>query len=624
MKDNQMSRGKSQALYKYLPESWIDFSVRGKYRKNYTAHVERWNSEQLVGINKKRMIRLVNQAVKSFAAQAHSACNIEPTSGFGAELTSDTCDVLTPRAGGEERGIVAQISPLTFYCERCHKVHQFKNVEDYKRNTKCRNCKNVELTQMRQIYYCKCGWATDEHPAYCRVHKWENIYWYGGYDFVCKSCNTKIPMRQKCKICGSMIYPHPALDPAQYFAYSFSFVDLLDEQIENFISETDYGAYMTIAHWIGMISDEEFSLIINKGIVSDSEVYQKKYDSFYNLFVASLGEENAKIAAKQAADKECGNQYNKLISDLKLKLLSPIEEVKRFAEMLIEYDLVEKSEDISTLNDAKEIAQFLNTNANPDDFESVAQKYGIVDAKVCGDIPFIMCSYGYTREKSQYEEGVQLRAFKEEKPGRKNVYATKLRTEGVLFEFDRRKIIQWLLRNEYLNGSAAPNLDSDEELKLWFVNNIHLGAISTFSEIDKETEWLTSHVYSLIHSLSHLLVKSAAELCGLSKDSISEYIFPGMPAVMIYCQNSQGFNLGALFNVFEAYFDKWIIGAAKKAEKCVFDPICIERYQACTGCLFLNEVSCQHFNQDLNRRTLIGYFDKINKKKIFGFWEESE
>ena len=58
MKENQMSRGKSQSLYKYLPDSWIDFSVRGKYRKNYIAHVERWNSEKLTEINKKRLIRL--------------------------------------------------------------------------------------------------------------------------------------------------------------------------------------------------------------------------------------------------------------------------------------------------------------------------------------------------------------------------------------------------------------------------------------------------------------------------------------------------------------------------------------------------------------------------------------
>ena len=46
-----MSRGKSQSLYKYLPDSWIDFSIRGKSRRNYIARVKRWNSEKLVDIN---------------------------------------------------------------------------------------------------------------------------------------------------------------------------------------------------------------------------------------------------------------------------------------------------------------------------------------------------------------------------------------------------------------------------------------------------------------------------------------------------------------------------------------------------------------------------------------------
>lgn len=621
MKDNQMSRGKSQSLYKYLPDSWIDFSVRGKYRKNYIAHVIRWNSEQLVDLNKRRLIRLTNQAIKSFASQAQGAGKVEPTSGFGAELDVDSCDVLTPKAGGDERGIVAEISPLTFYCKKCNKVHQFNSVENYKKYTKCRNC-GTELTQMRQIYYCKCGWATDKQPAYCRTHGSSNIYWYGGYEFICKSCNNHIPMQKKCEICGTMLRPHVALDPAQYFTYSLSFIDLIDENVEKFISETDYGAYITICYWLGKITFEEFQEIVKDGIVSDPDEYQKKYDFYFNMFKESLGEEPAKVAAKQMADKECGNKYNDMINDLKSSLIASDSEIRHFAEMLIEYSMVNQSNDVSTLEDAKKVATLLNTNANPDEFFDVESRYGFVDAKVCGDVPFVSCSYGYTREKSQYEEGVQLRAFKEEKPGRKNVYATKLRTEGVLFEFDRVKILRWLLKNNYINEDDCPNLESEEEVKIWFVNNIHLGSISTFTPIDEEHEPLTSAVYSLIHSISHLLVKAASEICGLNKDSISEYIFAGIPAVMIYCQNSQGFNLGALFNVFGAYFDKWIKNASKKAEKCVFDPICIERYKACTGCLFLNEVSCQHFNKDLDRRLVIGYVDKIKKTKLYGYWED--
>ena len=119
------------------------------------------------------------------------------------------------------------------------------------------------------------------------------------------------------------------------------------------------------------------------------------------------------------------------------------------------------------------------------------------------------------------------------------------------------------------------------------------------------------------------MIRAAAEIGGLGKDSLSEYIFPGIPAILIYVQNSQGFNLGSLFNTYEAYFDKWVLRANRTAQKCVFDPICIERHKACTGCLFLNEVSCQHFNKDLDRSLVIGYVDKQTKKRIVGFWEEN-
>ena len=195
-----------------------------------------------------------------------------------------------------------------------------------------------------------------------------------------------------------------------------------------------------------------------------------------------------------------------------------------------------------------------------------------------------------------------------------------MKTEGVLFEFDRIKILEWLERNDYIDRDELPDLTDEKAVKLWFVNNIKQDSIKPFSSLDPD-EKATYYVYNLIHSISHLLIKSAANLCGLDKNSISEYIMPAIPAVLVYCQNSQGFNLGALFNVFEAYFDKWMETAAGNAQKCIFDPICIERDKACTGCLFLNEVSCQHFNHDLDRSLIIGTVDKDTGKNYYGFWE---
>lgn len=619
----QMKRGKNQSLYKYLPETWIDFSVRGKERKQYIAKVLRWNSEKLDGINAKRLIRTVNESVHSFENQAASTGPIKPTVGFGAELTKDNCDVLTPKASEEERGIVAQISPLTFYCKLCNKVYQFSSEEEYQKRRHCTNpeCHHAELAQFRQIYFCKCGYATDRHNPRCPEHGYQYVKWYGNFDFICTKCKRPIPMQVKCPVCGDMLRPKVALDPAQFFVFSLSLIDLIDEKLENFISETDYGPYITFAYWLGLVNKEELDEIIKNGIVSDPEVYQKVYDKMYQQMLP-LGEVIAAQAAKIAADQQCGNRFNDLVNDLKTKIFTGESDLSSIAERILEYDLVTRLDDVSDLDSAVNVARLLNTNANPEQYAQIAERFSIKSARVCDRIPFVSCSYGYTRVESEWKEGVQLHALKEEKNGRKNIYATKLNTEGVLFEFDRKKIIQWLLANGIINAEEAPDLNSEEEIKIWFLNNIKPSLIHPFSTIDETASKETYYVYRLIHSLSHLLIRAAADIGGLGKDSLSEYIFPGVPAVLIYCQNSQGFNLGSLFNTFEAYFDKWMNKAYASAQKCIFDPICIERQKACTGCLFVNEVSCQHFNKDLDRALVVGHVDRESQRKTTGFWEE--
>lgn len=621
----QMKRGKNQSLYKYLPETWIDFSVRGKERRQYIAKVLRWNSEKLDGINAKRLIRTVNASVRSFESQAFGHGPVAPTVGFSAELTKDNCDVLTPKASDEERGIVAQISPLTFYCKLCNKVYQFSSEEEYQKHRYCTNpeCHHSELAQFRQIYFCKCGYATDRHNPRCPEHGYQYVKWYGNYDFICTKCKRPIPMQVKCPICGDMLRPKAALDPAQFFAFSLSLIDLIDEKLENFISETEYGPYITFAYWLGMITKEELDEIIINGIVSDPDAYQKVYNQMYDLmFAAFKNEASAATAAKAAADQQCGNRFNDIVNDLKARVFTTGTDLPSIAERILEYDLVTRLDDVSDLESAVNVARLLNTNANPEQYAQIAARFGIKSARVCDRIPFVSCSYGYTRVESEWKDGVQLHALKEEKHGRKNIYATKLNTEGVLFEFDRSKIIQWLLENEVISEEEAPNFNSEEEIKIWFLNNIKLSLIHPFSTIDETASKETYYVYRLIHSLSHLLIRAAADIGGLGKDSLSEYIFPGIPAVLIYCQNSQGFNLGSLFNTFEAYFDKWMNKAYSNAQKCIFDPICIERQKACTGCLFVNEVSCQHFNKDLDRALVVGHVDRETQRKTSGFWEE--
>jgi hypothetical protein len=313
-------------------------------------------------------------------------------------------------------------------------------------------------------------------------------------------------MQTTCPICGNRLGPKVALDPSQYFAYSLSLIDLIDEKLESFISDTEYGKYIVLAFWLNKISEDELKNIIKDGITTDEDEYQKVYQQNYDLFLPAFGDEQARVAAKLAADRQCGNKYHEIIDSVKTALFTSQENVTRLSEMILEYNMVKKLDDVTTLDKAIEVARILNTNANPEIFWDIASKFGITNAQVCDKIPFVSCSYGYTRAESEYKEGVQLHAFKEEKNGRKNIYAIKLDTEGVLFEFDRKKIVEWLLKNEIIKPEESPNTDSEEELKMWFINNIKPDLIHPFTNINDVESPETYYVYRLLHSISHLLI----------------------------------------------------------------------------------------------------------------------
>ena len=129
----------------------------------------------------------------------------------------------------------------------------------------------------------------------------------------------------------------------------------------------------------------------------------------------------------------------------------------------------------------------------------------------------------------------------------------------------------------------------------------------------------TYYVYNLIHTISHALLKNAGILSGLEKNSLSEMIFPNLATIFIYANTTQGIPLGALSGMFEQNYKSFIIQAEDIMGRCVFDPICMDRDNgSCSACTQLSEISCCHFNKDLNRKLLIGH--KTESESIIGFW----
>ena len=621
LRDNEMNRSITQSLYKYLPEAWIDFYIK-KTRTMYTARVRGWNSELLTDINHSRLIEKVKSNISYFEG------NGGKLDGFGElnNISVENYEVRTPKAGVNP-DIFAEVNPLTFYCSGCNKIETLRESSDVKKYTIPRSkCCGKPLKQISLIYSCQCGWAGPVVALPCDKHGFDNLKYNGSFGFKCGTCNSTRQMIKNCPTCKKTLYPKPALDGSHFIPFSVSTIDLINMKEEDFLSKEGIdGSKIILGNWLGKIKDIEYTNFINEGIPKDdSEETKAKYEMLFNTFMMMYNDEeiaatNAKAAISMGTESTLKDIYDYFDTNIK------IEDTNKSAASILEYYRILNGEDnknyISTLEKAKQISKELNTSSDYDRYEELSNRFGIKNIQACGNVPFLFCSYGYTR-KSNEPNGTTLKAFPSEGKTKKNIYAVKLNTEGILIEFDKVKILNWLVKNNFINKNDLPTDMNDEtKLKEWFLNNIQADKIPTFNDINKDLYPKTSYVYNLLHSISHALIKQAGDLCGLDKNSLSEYIFPQVPAIFIYCQNSQGLSLGALFNLFEAYFDKWLKYTLNSIDKCIFDPVCLDRDRACTGCLYINEVSCVHFNKDLDRRYLIGNYDKSTKEKIYGFWE---
>ena len=623
--DKKMRRGVQQALYKYLPGSWVDYTQSGG-GVNYAVHVDYWNSIQLSGINNKRLLRVVNQRVHEFIA--NSSEGETAVVDFAPNIDEETYEVLTPKVSDTIGAIHTSVKPWVFVCSSCGRVRQYYSYDEFKRREyqPCDNC-GKHMTQIRMIRFCKCGYADGIYVPKCQNPEHGTKYMYrrgSGTDFVCSKCGKKVVISHTCPECHNQLEIRPALDSSHFIPATVTLIDLLDKRKDVFLdNETDYqGEKVVISQYLGLVTPEQYEAVVAKGNITREDDFEKILQTEADsLRAAGLDDSTIEMVMDAKRRSNPNNQIFESIAKVSnsLSVAAP-EEYTPIAEAILEYDELLHAKVTLSLEEAANDAELINDGIKPN-YRELANRFGFSNVQVCSSVPIVFCSYGYTR-KEQFGDGIKLRGFPREMEKR-NIYAARLETEGVLFEIDRKRIIDWLLENRLISDSDKPKSDSEYDLKMWFLDRIQTGLITPFTQIDDTSNKgkITKAVYTLVHSISHALIREAAEVCGLDKSSLSEYILPNIPAIFIYCANSQGFSMGALYSTFQSQFDKWLKHAKENSKKCIFDPLCINHDKACAGCLFLNEVSCKHFNKDLDRSYLCGYFDVQKQEKLKGFWE---
>jgi hypothetical protein len=127
--------------------------------------------------------------------------------------------------------------------------------------------------------------------------------------------------------------------------------------------------------------------------------------------------------------------------------------------------------------------------------------------------------------------------------------------------------------------------------------------------------------FTLIHTLSHMLMRQVALECGYSSASLRERIYIGTPEeptagvlLSTAASDSEG-TLGGLVALGEArYLERLLDQALIDAQHCSSDPLCAEHLPmypsatlhaaACHACLFASETSCEAGNRWLDRAVL--------------------
>lgn len=190
--------------------------------------------------------------------------------------------------------------------------------------------------------------------------------------------------------------------------------------------------------------------------------------------------------------------------------------------------------------------------------------------------------------------------------------AVKNSGEGIMFEFDRKRLEEWVKQDKIIN-----------RVKIIEQNLKNTGRL---------TNERINPIYILLHTFAHCLITALSCESGYSNASIRERIYcskyidenaPQMAGVLIYTASgdAEGFLGGLVRQGLPGRIENVIKRAISEAKWCAADPVCIQstgqgqygcNLAACHNCALLPETSCENKNMLLDRGLLIGTLDDIS------------
>ena len=611
-----MKMNKNQALYKALPNCWITYSDSKKSDYKYSCRVMNWNIKTIFNINKDMLRNDVLKKVSHFSKAGGIVYDDL------SQQAIDQMDFVEPVMNEGIPDVTCKISPQTYYCEKCGVVEVLPDSSISA--PMCKKC-HQKMKQLQLAYACECGYADGVRPKFSKYNK---ALWFfpntNAFKFFDEH-KKAVEMHEQCPICKKQLSPRNAVDKKLFYSQTGNLVNLFNKKYSDILNDYKFDAELLMfGKWFKLLDNDKFDQILDE----PKKFFERAPIDVDNPEVQRLakifGMSPEMVAAKMAAEEGNALSIDNLKHDINqiIDIQSLGINIKSFSTDLLEFDTLKNAKGVITLDRALERAIELKAIVDKEQVISLLKEMSIKEIQVSESVQIVNYAYGFTRLRSCPAEGgagsLRLNGF-----GGK-AYTSILETEGILFEMDLKAIYQWLVDNEIVKDDLV--FDNENQLKAWFLENINADSINHFSSIESsDGNLVTKTVYSLLHTISHMMIISAGKHSGLSKDSLSELIFPETGSFFIYPTSNEGITLGSISGMFESDLRLFLEDGQKDNEICAFDPICSTTQNgACLACSYLGEVSCTHFNKDLSRSYLYGGVIKTETRDIVikkGFWK---
>lgn len=612
-----MKINKNQALYRALPNCWTTYSDSNKSDYKYACQVIAWNTKTVKGINEAMIRKDIVRRIDSFryaGGVVKDEFSDDSINGF---------EFVEPVMNEDIPDIVCKINPCTYYCPNCGNV-------EYKPKTTaapfCNVCKGkYRMNQLQMVYACECGFADGVKPYGKETLLYHSKDKDNQFRFFTVS-GAKREMKMPCPTCSNKtLLPKNAVDSRLFYSQSGNIVNLFNDKYAEVLKKYGLDAeLLMLAKWFDIITDNDFKKILDDPKAFFESKTRSVDDPEVQLFAKQLHKTPEEIVQMLSAGDEdsftIGSIKNKIDNIIPRSTFGNSLDVVTMN--LTEFDILKNPKSQISLEEGINKCISVKQIVEKTEVIELVNKLHIKDMQVSEAVQIVNYAYGYTRlrtcpDGTDATRNLRLRGFNNK------VFTTILDTEGILVELKMLDVYNWLVDNGFVSDDLQ--IDNETSAKKWFLENVKLDLITHYSTIDGKINKVTKVVYSLLHTISHMMIISAGKHSGLSRDSISEIIFPSTLSFFIYPTSSEGVTLGSISGMFETKLNLFLSDALKDNEICTFDPICSNvQNGACVACVYLSEVNCCHFNKDLSRAYLYGGEIKINDdyiKVTKGFWK---